>query len=266
MFVVVTTQEQSGGFLTRAKDRILGGSILSQRKSFLGNTYYHMTVQGDSVPWDRLAGMIGRAATRLVLPPGLEPPPGRGLGRYAATIFEGRLTALAAAQALEWARQPGGSITLGLVDEDGLWGWCCRELAPLCGAVRVYTTRPQRYETVSRQLMEDLGASVVLADRLEELEHCDFAISPAPTGVVRLRVPVITVTQSGVQGRPTINRMRLQLPPELLAQIPEGIQPEDFLGAAYELGTRRFPLAFPLGECRVDGRRADLGELHRTWS
>lgn len=266
MFVVVTTQEQPRGLLTRAKDRITGGNLISQRKTFLGNVYYHMTVQGGSVPWDRIAGMVGRAATRLVLPPQLEPPPGRGLGRYNATIFEGRLTALAAAQALRQSPHPGGGTTLGMLDEDGLWGWCCRELAPLCGAVRVYTQRPQRYEAISRQMMEDWGASVVLADQPQELERCDFAISPASTGVVRLRLPVITVTHSGVQGRPTINRLRLQLPQDLLDQIPPDIQPEDFLGAAYELGTRRIPLTFSLGECRVDGRRAALEEIHRTWS
>ncbi len=262
MFVVITTEEERRGPLARAKDRVTGGNLQSQRKVFLKNYYYHLTVRGARVPWNRVARMVGRGAGRLVAPPELEIPPVRGLGRYSPTLFEGRLTALAAAQALGDAGPPGsGSRTVGLVDEDGLWSWCCRELAPLCGAVRVYTKRPERYEVLSRQLMEDWGASVVLADTLRELESCDFAVSPAPLGVVKLGLPVITVDHSAVQGRPTINRLRLDLPRDLLAEVPAGVQPEAFLGAAYELGTQKFPLDFRVAECRVDGRRAGVGEV-----
>lgn len=95
----------------------------------------------------------------------------------------------------------------------------------------------------------------------QNLQNCSFLISPTPTGVMRTSLPVLTVDHSGIQGRPTINRLRFDLPPQILSEIPDGLEPLSFLGAAYECGTRRFELSFPLNGCRVDGRLVTTGEL-----
>ena len=144
MFVALTLQPGPSGLLTRARDRMTGRDLIVQRKTFLGNHYYHLEARGKQIPWDRIARTTGRMSARMVTSPELEVPRSGGLGRFVPTIFEGRLTAVAAAQVLRNSAHPGSGFTVGLVDEDGLWSWCCRELAPLCGAVRVYTRRPER--------------------------------------------------------------------------------------------------------------------------
>lgn len=262
MFVVVTIAREEKGLLARAGELLGRDPLEVARKRFLGNLYYHITDHTAGRPhWDRIARRVGRAATRLVLAGEEEPPPGSGLRRYDPSVFAGRMTAMAGARLLASMGEEGRRALVALVDEDGLFTWCAGELARRCGLLRVWTRRPDRYRALCRELMEGMGASLALAEDLGELESCLFAVSPAPTGVWKLSLPVVTVDHSGIQGRPTINRLEPELPPELAGEIPPGVEAMVFLGAAWETGLRKFSLEFPLGACRVDGLRRPLAEV-----
>lgn len=259
MFVVLSICQEDKGPLARGLDWLRNGTLTVERKSFLGNGYYLITDHTAGRPhWERLAKMAGRAAAKLVVAGDQEPPPGCGLGLYQPSVFYGRLTAMAGVQALKLMGEEGRRGSVGLVDEEGLFGWCAGELARQCALLRVYTRRPDRYQALCRELMEGFGASLVLADSPGELAGCLFAVSPAATGVWKLPMPVFTVDRSGIQGGPTINRLEPELPPDLLAQIPRGAPVRAFLGTAWETGLRRFPLDMGIRECRIDGRRASL--------
>lgn len=255
MFVVLTIQREERGLLARAGDWLGRGPLEVRRRSFLGNGYYHIIDHTGNRPhWELLARAVGRAATRLVVAGEEEPPQGSGLRLYDPAIFAGRMTAMAGVQALGELPDRGRQATVALVDEDGLFTWCAGELARRCALLRVYTRRPDRYTALCRELMEGIGASLVLADSPQGLSGCLFAVSPAPTGVWKLPMPVLTVNHSGIQGRPTVNRLEPALSPELLETIPPGVPLPLFLGAAWETGLRRFPLDMGIRACRVDGR------------
>jgi hypothetical protein len=261
MFVVLTIRQEPRGLLTRALDLAGRGPLTVERKSFLGNGYYHITDHTSGRPhWELLVRSAGRAASRLVVAGEEIPPPGCGLRLYEPSVFLGRLTAMAGVQALKLMGEAGRQATVGLVDEDGLSGWCAGELARQCALLKVYTLRPDRYQSLCRELMEGFGANLVLVGSPQELTGCLFAVSPAATGVWKLPMPVFTVDRSGIQGRPTINRLAPDLSPDLLAQLPPGVAPALFLGAAWETGLRRFPLDMGIRECRIDGRRAGMGD------
>lgn len=270
MFVVLTIQRESRSLLTRAGDWLGRGPLEVRRRSFLGNGYYHITdhVHLTGRPhWELLARAVGRAATRLVVAgdgeTAEEPPMGSGLRCYEPSIFAGRMTAMAGAAALRGMADGGRQTAVALVDEDGLFTWCAGELARRCAALRVWTRRPDRYLALCRELMEGLGANLLLADSPQGLAGCRFAVAPAPTGVWRLEMPVLTVDHSGIQGRPTINRLEPELSPELREQIPPGVPVSLFLGAAWETGLRRFPLDMGIRCCRVDGRLAEFAGVIR---
>ena len=167
---------------------------------------------------------------------------------------------MAGVQLLRMMGEEGRRATVALVDEDGLFSWCAGELARQCALLRVYTRRPERYAVLCRELMEGFGASLLLADTPEGLAGSSFAVAPAPTGVWKLPLPVLTVDRSGIQGSPTVNRLEPDLPPEILREVPEGIPAAQFLGAAWETGLRRFPLDMGIRACRVDGRLVPFRE------
>lgn len=255
MFVVLTIQQEKKGLLERAADLLGRGPLEIRRRSFLGNGYYHIIDHTAGRPhWEQLARVAGRAASRLVIAGEEEPPPGSGLRRYDPSVFAGRLTAMAGVQLLGQMGDEGRRAVVGMVDEDGLFTWCAGELARRCGLLRVYTRRPDRYRALCRELMEGLGASLTLAESPRELEVCCFGVSPAPTGVWKVAIPMITVNHSGIQGRPTINRLEPELPAELAGELPAGVDPALFLGAAWETGLRKFPLDMGIARCRADGQ------------
>lgn len=265
MFVVLTIHREEMGLLARVGELLGRGPLEVRRRSFLGNGYYHITDHtADHPHWDLLARAVGRAATRLVVAGEEEPPRGSGLRLYDPSTFAGRLTAVAGTQLLRGMGEASRRTAVAMVDEDGLFTWCAGELARHCALLRVYTRRPDRYQALCRELMEGIGASLMLTDGPEGLRDCLFAVSPAPTGVWKLPLPVLTVDHSGIQGRPTVNRLEPELPPELLADIPAGVSLPLFLGAAWETGLRRFPLDMGIRACRADGRLIRLEEVLRA--
>lgn len=259
MFVLLTIQREERGLLARIGDWLGRGPLEVRRRSFLGNGYYHITDHTVGRPhWELLTQAVGRAATRLVVTGEEEPPRGSGLRLYDPSIFAGRMTAMAGVQLLRSLPDKGRQTSVALVDEDGLFTWCAGELARRCLLLRVYTRRPDRYNTLCRELMEEIGANLVLADDPQGLSGCRFAVSPAPTGVWKLPMPVLTVDRSGIQGRPTVNRLIPDLSPEVMETVPPGAPLFLFLGAAWETGLRRFPLDMGIRACRVDGRLAEF--------
>ena len=133
--------------------------------------------------------------------------------------------------------------------------------------VKVYTLRRSRYAAAETMLRVEYGLPLLWAETPAELEACSICAAPYPTGVIRVRRPIITADRSGIQGNPTVNRLTLALTPEQLAEVPPGAEPTAFWGMVTECGTRRVKLPLTLGGCRIDGRLAEfteLGKLMRT--
>ncbi len=172
----------------------------------------------------------------------------------------------AARQAMEQTAGKGSGL-LGLLDPQGIAPWACGEWLDCCRGVKVYTLRRSRYAAAETMLRVEYGLPLLWAETPAELEDCSICAAPYPTGVIRVRRPIITADRSGIQGNPTVNRLTLALTPEQLAEVPPGAEPTAFWGMVTECGTRRVKLPLTLGGCRIDGRLAEfteLGKLMRT--
>ena len=192
-----------------------------------------------------------------------------GGNRYRYIVWHGpaeRLTVAAARQAMEQTAGKGSGL-LGLLDPQGIAPWACGEWLDCCRGVKVYTLRRSRYAAAETMLRVEYGLPLLWAETPAELEDCSICAAPYPTGVIRVRRPIITADRSGIQGNPTVNRLTLALTPEQLAEVPPGAEPTAFWGMVTECGTRRVKLPLTLGGCRIDGRLAEfteLGKLMRT--
>ena len=172
----------------------------------------------------------------------------------------------AARQAMEQTAGKGSGL-LALLDPQGIAPWACGEWLDCCRGVKVYTLRRSRYAAAETMLRVEYGLPLLWAETPAELEDCSICAAPYPTGVIRVRRPIITADRSGIQGNPTVNRLTLALTPEQLAEVPPGAEPTAFWGMVTECGTRRVKLPLTLGGCRIDGRLAEfteLGKLMRT--
>ena len=212
------------------------------------------------LPWGKLALLCPRPRTPVLLPPGLLPPQDSPVRAYHPQAFTARVIVAAARQAME---QTDGRGLIGLLDPQGVTPWACGEWLCCCRGVRVYTLRRSRYAAIEMLLREQYGRPRLWAETPAGLEDCTLCAAPVPTGVIRVRRPVLCADRSGVQGSPTVNRLALLLPPPEAAEVPPGVAPTAFWGMVTECGPRRVALPLTIGQCRIDGRLAEFGGLAR---
>lgn len=162
-------------------------------------------------------------------PPEVLAPEGCPLRDYRPQDFTARLTVAAARQAMEQTAGKGSGL-LGLLDPQGIAPWACGEWLDCCRGVKVYTLRRSRYAAAETMLRVEYGLPLLWAETPAELEDCSICAAPYPTGVIRVRRPIITADRSGIQGNPTVNRLTLALTPEQLAEVPPGAEQPPFGG------------------------------------
>lgn len=264
MFMTVTVEEGREPLRQRLA-RLLRGDMLEWEDCFCGGNRYRRVVwhgAAERLPWSRLALLCPRPRTPVLLPPDILPPQGCPVRDYHPRDFTARLTVAAARQAMEQCPVQGSGL-LGLLDPQGIAPWACGEWLNCCRGIKVYTLRRSRYAAMETLLREEYGLPLLWAETPAELEDCLLCAAPYPTGVLRVRRPVLTADRSAVQGSPTVNRLTLALPPERTAEVPPGVEPTAFWGMVTECGTRRVELPLVIGQCRIDGRLAEFGELAR---
>lgn len=245
--------------------RLLRGEALEwEDRICRGNRYRYAVWHGavEHLPWSRLALLCPRPRTPVLLPQGVLPPQGSPIRDYLPQDFTARMTVAAARQAMRQSTANGRGL-MGLLDPQGIAPWACGEWLDCCRGVKVYTLRRSRYAAVEAMLREEYGVPLLWAETPAELEDCVLCAAPYPTGVLRVRRPVLAADRSAVQGSPTVNRLTLALPPALAAEVPPGVEPTLFWGMVTECGTRRTELPLTAERCRIDGRLAEFTELGR---
>ena len=268
MFMVVAIEDKKEPLRQRLGRLLRGAALEWEDRSCGGNRYRYIVWHGpaERLPWNRLALLCPRPRSPVLLPPEVLAPEGCPLRDYRPQDFTARLTVAAARQAMEQTAGKGSGL-LGLLDPQGIAPWACGEWLDCCRGVKVYTLRRSRYAAAETMLRVEYGLPLLWAETPAELEDCSICAAPYPTGVIRVRRPIITADRSGIQGNPTVNRLTLALTPERLAEVPPGAEPTAFWGMVTECGTRRVKLPLTLGGCRIDGRLAEfteLGKLMRT--
>ncbi len=247
-----------GDFRERLHRRLRGARLLCEtaRGSGWRAALIHWYGDPQKIPWRRICALTNRPKMPLLLPPGMELPPDVPLRSVYPEEFYARLTVEAARQCLMQGGRSARRGAVGLLDPAGRALWAPEELSMAAGSFLVYTLRPERYRRLGEQLLQEKGLPLLLAESPAELSAAVLTVAPYPTGVYRVPSPVITAQRSGVQGKPTVNRLLPELPLSLLEELPPGVETLSFLGLAEETGAGRNFHRFPLKECRIDGRRA----------
>lgn len=263
MFMVLTVAEQSEGRWQRLRRTLSGKDLVWQSGSYGGNRYLHVTWYGNAadIPWGRIAAITNRPRVPMLLPPGVVCPPGCPVRAYEPQDFEARLVVAAVCQSLREQPAAAHRGTVGIIDPQGIAAWAASELAACCRGIMVYSLRPERYRNQEQWLMEQTGLPLQYASTPSQLKDCLLCAAPYPAGVFTVPAPVICADRSGIQARPTINRLTLHLSPEIHQAIPAGVSPEHFLGMVTEIGQRRIEQELLIEMCRIDGRLAPLSDL-----
>ena len=262
MFMVVAIENGREPLRQRLGRFLRGDRLEWQDSTCRGNRYRYVIWHGpaEQLPWNRLAALCPRPRTPVLLPRDLLPPQNCPIRDYRPQDFTARLVVAAARQAME---RTDGKGLLGLLDPQGIAPWACGECLDCCRGVKVYTLRRSRYAAMETMLREEHGLPLLWAETPAELEDCVLCAAPYPTGVLRVRRPVLAADRSGVQGSPTINRLELALPPDCTAEVPPGVEPTAFWGMVMECGPHRVGLPLRVEHCRMDGRLAEFTELGR---
>lgn len=263
MLMAISLGQAQNSFFRRWRQKLRGEDLQWRYAAYAGNRYLNVTWFGtaETIPWARVAAIPVRSRGGVLLPEGAVIPPQSTLHAYEPQDFYARLTVSAVCGCLRDTPEIARRATVGVIDPAGVAAWACMEIAPWCRSIRVYTLRPERYTEQEQMLLEEHGVPLLYADTPRELRGCALCAAPYPTGVFAVPSAVVTPDRSGIQGRPTVNRLSLLISEEQRTAVPRGLCPELFFGALAETGFHRFPLEYTVDQCRIDGRLARMHDV-----
>ena len=267
MFVVIAPAEPEKGETLRQRllYRAPWNRVTVEEKSFRGCRYRLLSVRSPKrPPWRKLRALVGTGG-RVVVSSQLPMPSGCGIIPFRPALFQVRLAVTAAGQLLERVK-PGERAVVGVSDPQGLHPWCCGQLLEKGGMLRVYTQKPGRYEEEAQRLLEETGALVQLTQDPRELRGCVLSVALS-AGETQTRIPtmVVAAPDTRTRGQPTITDLTVSGWRRPGDWIPPGVEEEVFLGAVTELGARPPRVELGVDQCRLDGRRARLGDMPVPW-
>lgn len=265
MFMTLAVRGQEESRWQRWKRSVTGRDLWWESTSCGGVRYIRVEWYGaaERIPWGRIAMLTDRRRLPVLIPSEIALPEGCPIRRYEPQDFAARLVVTAACQCLTQAPEKAKRGMVGVIDPQGIAPWVCSELAPLCRGMKIYTLRPQRYGLQEKLLGEEYGLPLLYAASTAEMKECLLCVAPYPTGVLVTPAPTFTADRSGIQGRPTINRLEMELSAEQQAAVPPGVVPTAFWGMLAEQGIRCGVPNLRVERCRIDGRLAGLSELFR---
>lgn len=241
MFAVLRVEKEQassifGKLLHRMKQhRIRAETVETPLGSFL-----LLTAASERIDWDKAAALCGRAGKNLVLPRELALPENAPVRRFVPVSFSLLLLKNTSVELIRRCKLPLYRKIVTLVDPQALYLDFVPELLCYCITVRVVTARPERYAALSEQLMEELGASIVVTDEPDSLGGSVLVICPdsGDVGGLSAAVPVLTAGDADApsQSRFVVGDPQLRPRGELAACLPHGISPLDFAGALYQFG------------------------------
>lgn len=264
MFAVVTVQQPAAtGLWGRVGRRFCPPRAKAAVATALGVNYLLLAAQPgrkDRLPWERIADQAGRMGRRLVLPPGVQPPPGSGLGAFCPSAWR-LAVALCTAQAVfHRSGLPLYRRRVGLLDPSAKGLALVEPLLRYCSEVWVWSEQPEPYQALAEEMMELYGASVVLTGRAGALRSLPLLFAPYPCQPAGLESPALLLAPAGISWNGQILTDLLPaagaLPPP-----PPGIEASLFAGALYELGSVRRLGTLPAVTALCGGRRLTLEEI-----
>lgn len=219
------------------------------------------------IDWAAIQQLAGRYAKAMLLPDTLQPPEDCGIARLHPERYENAVLLHTACDMVTRSRMQLYRRVLGFVDANGEHADMLGELLKYYSSVHVFTFREEYYFSVSANIMEQLGAPVIIVDTLRALDHCAVTVvADAPPELAlsefaMLRCPVVYAAAAGViRGSSTVTALRPSPPEWVQESCPAGIDAAEFAAALYE---RCDVTTLPLqaSTALLDGQSAAMGDI-----
>ena len=241
MFAVLRVKSLSAtGIIGRLLHKIKKHSVKAELVKTPLGSYLLLEAESESINWKKVENLCGRAGKRLVMPPELELPQVTTLKRFVPEALTGRIMLNTCTEVIRRCHLPLYRKIVTLVDINAEYTYYVPELLCNCITVRVVTACDDRYDEVSRQMMEELGASVLVTNTLgEPQEQGDSIFIICPNGnaasTILSKTPVFTLGNIDVPApSKLIGDLQIKPQGQLAELLPHGIAAIDFAGAMYD--------------------------------
>jgi len=191
----------------------------------------------NGLDWEEIEWLAKDYSRWILLPEGVELPPGSAFRQYRGDQFDRQVLLETACALIARTRMPMYRRILGLIDQEGGWADSLYPLLKHYTAIKVVTKSLSRYRFAGEQMMEELGAPIMVGDQLSALSDCVLVLCPedyeSPESF-RLRCPVLAGGRCVLRFRPDLLcGLEVALPG--MDGCPPGISPHTLAGALYDL-------------------------------
>lgn len=238
MFVVLRVNSPPKGLFAKHKIRkAVNNSCLQSVSTENGLPFYFLDLPEGMSPslWDAAEKKCGRYASRIVAPRTLALPDCGKIRRFFPSEMPSILIFNTAVDIIKKSRIAPDRISITVTDINARHASGLESILPLSSAVRIVTTRPERYASACQRAFEEYGASVLLRSEYEPsgkpdiIICCDGRLSPKAENAA------VFCHKSKSIGKLQLRGSGINLKPHHRDIIPESIDAVDFAGALTEL-------------------------------
>jgi hypothetical protein len=266
LFIALELKPQRAGIIPRLSDILTRPKARLAEHAAFGVRYLRLTapIKKGGVNWREVEELAGRLSGRLLLPEDIKLPEERPrLAALPCPRYERRMLADTAALIIRRTRMPMYWRVLGLIDRDGAHADLLPGLLRFYTSARVVTAREDIYGAAAEQMMEELGAPVLVGGSLSLLADCVLILALGPAVGEEGAYPCPVLADHAFQPRLPCDLLRDPEPEitrELLASCPPAIPAARFAAALYEDAGAE-ACGFPAVRIRLCSRRAELHEV-----
>jgi len=235
------TRPVSRGILGRLKGILSKPKAWVEPRECCGGQYASLCFDpGKTGPdWEKIRRLAEEYAPFVLAPEGLAPPEDSGLRVYNPTSgFRRQVLLHTTCEMIALTKMPMYRRVLGLIDTDGDWADQLYPLLRHYTSVKVVTKNLSRYRFAADQMMEELGAPVLVGEQLSSLSDCVLVVAPGDFSSredFRLPCPVLTGGVCELRYRPLLVEKPEVGLPRFAGPPPPGIPEHLFAAALYEL-------------------------------
>ncbi len=231
-----------GGIFSRLHSILTKPKTWAEPKEINGANYSVIYAETDSSgqpDWRKVEYLAKDWSRWVVLPQALQDslPTGSTLRVFNGEQFAADMLLHTACELIRQTRMPMYRRALGILDPQGNNAHMLYTLLKHYTLIKVVTNNLPLYEDAAEQMMDELGAPVLLSNQLSFLSDCVLVLAPEAFSSqedVRLHCPVLCHSESSLKLQYRCDTLTQPLPAlPKGGECPEQIDPALFAGALY---------------------------------
>ncbi|MBQ2846850.1 MAG: hypothetical protein IJE74_01150 [Clostridia bacterium] len=238
MFVVLRTVKPANGFFKKKRQK--KNFELCEPVSFStenGLPFFILDVLEDKsgINWSLTEEKCGRYVSRIVAPRSITLPDNRRLKRFVPGISNGIFIFNTALDIIKKAKIAPEAVSITVIDRNASINAEIHRLLPFASAVRVVTSRPDRYSPVCERIYNEFGASIVIRPAYEPCDKKDIVICCDGATSQSMQNAAVFSFRRGIYGKIRFYCSGTELSEKHREIIPDSIDSADFASALTEL-------------------------------